>query len=261
MLSRPAAPDDAIRRRRFHFDVVGWWPGRCGGVCQRLKIAAAPLSELEDHSALNLHRKGVRDSHVCASRARARRSRLAAQLAWPAELRGRGRRPPDRDSMMVAFGRVLALDFGLARWCSLSLGAWLPSAAPDDGNAGAADSIFDVVGWWPAAGARGVLSILRILEDRQSLRPSSELEDHSALNLHRKGVRDSHVCASRARARRSRLAAQLAWPAELRGRGRRPPDRDSMMVAFGRVLALDFGLARWCSLSLGAWLPSAAPDQ
>jgi hypothetical protein len=33
------------------------------------------------------------------------------------------------------------------------------------------------------------------------------------------------------------------------------------MVAFGRVLALDFGLARWCSLSLGAWLPSAAPDQ
>ncbi len=136
MLSRPAAPDDAIRRRRFHFDVVGWWPGRCGGVCQRLKIAAAPLSELEDHSALNLHRKGVRDSHVCASRARARRSRLAAQLAWPAELRGRGRRPPDRDSMMVAFGRVLALDFGLARWCSLSLGAWLPSAAPDHGRAG-----------------------------------------------------------------------------------------------------------------------------
>ena len=74
--------------------------------------------------------------HVCASRARARRSRLAAQLAWPAELRGRGRRPPDRDSMMVAFGRVLALDFGLARWCSLSLGAWLPSAAPDHGRAG-----------------------------------------------------------------------------------------------------------------------------
>ena len=33
------------------------------------------------------------------------RRRLAAQL------RGRGRRPPDRTSMMMAFGSVLALDF------------------------------------------------------------------------------------------------------------------------------------------------------
>ena len=167
---------------------------------------------------------------------------MAAQLAWPAELRGRGRRPPDRDSMMVAFGRVLALDFGLARWCSLSLGAWLPSAAPDDAIRRRRFH-FDVVGWWPGR-CGGVCQRLKI-----AAAPLSELEDHSALNLHRKGVRDSHVCASRARARRSRLAAQLAWPAELRGRGRRPPDRDSMMVAFGRVLALDFGLARWCSLS------------
>jgi hypothetical protein len=34
----------------------------------------------------------------------------------------------------MTFGRVLALDSGLARWCSLSLGAWLPSAAPDHGR-------------------------------------------------------------------------------------------------------------------------------
>ena len=32
------------------------------------------------------------------------------------------------------FGRVLALDSGLARWCSLSLNAWVPSAAPDHGR-------------------------------------------------------------------------------------------------------------------------------
>ena len=58
---------------------------------------AAPLSTLEDRSALNLHRKGVRDNHGCASRA--------------AQLRGRRRRPPDRASMMMAFGRVRAPRF------------------------------------------------------------------------------------------------------------------------------------------------------
>ena len=82
------------RRRRFRFDIVEWWPGRCGGACQRWKIAAAPLSMLEDRSALNLHRKGVRDSHVCHPRAREAEPSAA-------QLRGRRRRPPDRASMMI----------------------------------------------------------------------------------------------------------------------------------------------------------------
>ena len=99
------------------------------------ETSAIPLGDYASATGVPV-KKLVKLKLLRASRARARRSRLAAQLAWPAELRGRGRRPPDRDSMMVAFGRVLALDFGLARWCSLSLGAWLPSAAPDHGRAG-----------------------------------------------------------------------------------------------------------------------------
>ena len=128
------------------------------------------------------------------------------QLAWSVtELRGRRRRPPDRASMMMAFGRVLAPRSGLARSCSLSLSAWLPSAAPDHGRAAAADFFFANLGGGAAAaglvgdGATG--STATTAGSRQ----------------HDDGLR---TCA------RSKNS----------------------------------GLARWCSLSLSAWLPSAAPD-
>ena len=49
-----------------------------------------------------------------------------------------------------------------------------------------------------------------------------------------------------------------AAPADGRATGSRSPSaaRASMMMAFGRLLALRFRAGRWCSLSIGAWLPA-----
>ena len=62
---------------------------------------------------------------------------LFAELpAALADGRARGSASPTaaRARMVMAFEGLLALDSGLARWCSLSISAWRPSAAPDHGR-------------------------------------------------------------------------------------------------------------------------------
>ena len=129
------------------------------------------------------------DYHVCASRARARRSRArpppvggaatgsrspglpclrisrareaepsAAAAGWRRSYgaaaagwrRSYGVEVDDR--LIAPPSDVCSLqDSGLARWCSLSLSAWLPSAAPDHGRAAAADFFFANLGGGAAA--------------------------------------------------------------------------------------------------------------
>ena len=119
--------------------------------------------------------------------------------AAPADGRATGSRSPSaaRASMMMAFGRLLALRFRAGRWCSLSIGAWLP--AP------------------------------RRIMAAQCAEPPDVL-----------------------------FADLPAAPADGRATGSRSPSaaRASMMMAFGRLLALRFRAGRWCSLSIGAWLPA-----
>ena len=108
---RPLAPPIPF----WCYRVVAGAPRRRGrfSYCEsRWRRRWAPSSYGITANALNLHRNGGRNNHVCASCARARRSRARPPPVGAApQLRGRRRRPPDRTSMMMAFGSVLALDF------------------------------------------------------------------------------------------------------------------------------------------------------
>ena len=149
-------------------------------------------------------------------------------------------------------------DSGLARWCSLSLSAWLPSAAPDHGRAAAADFFFaNLGGGAAAAGLVGDGATGSTATTAGSRQHDDGLRTCARSKIPGWRVGALYPLARGCRAPRRIMAApprpisflriwvaaplQLAWSVtELRGRRRRPPDRASMMMAFGRVLAPRF---------------------
>ena len=146
-------------------------------------------------------------------------------------------------------------DSGLARWCSLSLSAWLPSAAPDHGRAAAADFFFaNLGGGAAAAGLVGDGATGSTATTAGSRQHDDGLRTCARSKIPGWRVAALYPLARGCRAPRRIMVApprpisflriwvaaplQLAWSVtELRGRRRRPPDRASMMMAFGRVLA------------------------
>src|ERR1700686_3227940 len=68
---------------------------------------------------------------------------------------------PPRYGVATPVGGSVKMTLGLAGWCSLSLGAWLPRAAPDQARAGghgAADSFLVLSGGGRRGRARRVAS-------------------------------------------------------------------------------------------------------
>ena len=171
--------------------------------------------------------------------------------------------------MMMAFGRLLAL-IRAGRWCSLSIGAWLP--APRRIMAAQCAEPPDVLfADLPAAPADG-----RATGSRS---PSARQHDDGLRTSARSRFRAGRWCSlsigAWLPAPRRIMAAQCAEPPDVlfadlpaapadgRATGSRSPSaaRASMMMAFGRLLALDSGLgvgalyplARGCRRRAGSW--------
>ena len=162
-------------------------------------------------------------------------------------------------------------DFGLARSRSLSVGAWLPSAAPDSARA------LD----WAAADPRRILpepwtGRLPISVWRIRLAPAAEpwgqRRRRRAGNTAVRGCLYPLARGCRAPRRMTpELAATapaipvwryrlVAGAAELGGSVADRGACNNAVRGLRRVCSLEFRAGGMVSLSVGAWLPSAAPD-
>ena len=203
-------------------------------------------------------------------------------------------KPPPADRPAPAAWPALRLlaDVAMAGWFSLSLGAWLPSAAPDHARAGghgARDQSDPLAptgrrgGGWPNDGEVDVGGCRRF---RLTIDIAGRTSRVLLLSLIPRGNPVRGRTLELGRSERTIMPAAAAPGARWEVGGHRqqprskphcqgplrvlslpllapkPPPADRPAPAAWPALRLlaDVAMAGWFSLSLGAWVPSAAPD-